>query len=81
MPRRSDFYLRDIVERSEVIRRSVQDRTLEQLLADDDAADALLYRLVIIGEAIANLPPELRERYASVDWGAAVGFRNRIVHA
>lgn len=48
MPQHSEFYLRDILDRAEAIRRSVRDRLLEELLADEEAADALLYRLVII---------------------------------
>jgi uncharacterized protein with HEPN domain len=42
---------------------------------------AVLYQLVVIGEAAARLSAELRARYSSVPWQVVVGFRNVAVHA
>lgn len=52
--------------------------------ADDDLAatsfDAVLYGLVVLGEAIRNLPPGFRDSEPGLPWEAMVGMRNVIAH-
>ncbi len=36
--------------------------------------------LEIIGEAAKKVPPELRERYPSIEWRAMAGLRDRLIH-
>ena len=41
-----------------------------------------LTRLVeIIGEAATRVSPEFRNQYTDVRWRAAIGMRNRLIHA
>ncbi len=35
----------------------------EQLIADELTFDAVVHNLQIIGEAVQNIPPEVRDRY------------------
>jgi uncharacterized protein with HEPN domain len=50
-------------------------------LADNlDARDALLWNLTVIGEAVSQLPEDLRAQYPHVPWSQPVRLRNRIVH-
>ncbi len=42
--------------------------------------DAVCYQLLIIGESVRNLPPELRQRYCHIPWPAIIGMRNILVH-
>lgn len=54
--------------------------------ADEDEIDrnvtlaGVLYQFVIIGEAAARLPAELREQVAGVPWPDVISLRNRVVH-
>jgi len=41
---------------------------------------AVAHQLTIIGEAVAQLSGELRERYPDIPWIDIKGFRNIIVH-
>jgi uncharacterized protein with HEPN domain len=79
--RREDVWLADIVTAADTIARSLADQSFDTFLDDPDARDATLYRLIVIGEAVSRLPPELRRRYPEIPWQAVVGFRNRAVHA
>ena len=42
--------------------------------------DAILYNLVVIGEATKSLTVELRERHQEVDWKAVAGMRDIVTH-
>jgi uncharacterized protein with HEPN domain len=59
---------------------------LEQAEADgrDDEAqlafDALLYRLVVIGEAVKALPEDLRARQPQIPWREIARLRDLLAH-
>jgi uncharacterized protein with HEPN domain len=42
--------------------------------------DALLYRFVVIGEAVKNLTPETRAAAPDVQWAAVARLRDLIAH-
>ncbi len=81
MPRRDDaLYLDDVLAAIGPIRRTVGRHSFETFVANEDACDAVLLRLIKIGEAAAQVSPALRDRHPEVDWRSAIGFRNRVVH-
>jgi uncharacterized protein with HEPN domain len=51
---------------------------------DDDeeqmAFDALLYRLLVIGEAVKALPPELLDQEPKVPWREVARLRDLLAH-
>jgi uncharacterized protein with HEPN domain len=42
--------------------------------------DATLFRLQTIGEAVNQLPEEMKERYPDISWRDIVDFRNLLAH-
>lgn len=42
---------------------------------------AVLFKLMIIGEAVSRLSEELKGKCSNIDWRSIAGFRNIIVHA
>jgi uncharacterized protein with HEPN domain len=76
--------LTDISEAAERVIRAVA--MLEQAEADgrDDEAqlafDALLYRLVVIGEAVKALPEDLRARQPQIPWREIARLRDLLAH-
>ena len=59
----------------------VQGRARDDLRTDRMLALALIKEIEMIGEAAANVSPELKQPAASIPWAAIVGMRNRLIHA
>jgi uncharacterized protein with HEPN domain len=76
--------LGDISEAAEGVRRAVQ--ALERAEgggAEDEAQlafDALLYRLLVIGEAVKALPAELLASQPQVPWSEIAKLRDLLAH-
>jgi uncharacterized protein with HEPN domain len=43
-------------------------------------SDAVLYQLVIIGEAVRQIPAAVRDRHPEIDWRRVVGMRDVVVN-
>ena len=73
--------LLDIANAVRQVLRYVQDIDRSQLEADDEKQAAILYRLVVIGEATKRLSPEFRARYLDIPWRQIAGLRDIVVHS
>lgn len=60
--------------------KSVQGRTFDELIANDEAYDALTYRLAMIGETSKKLPNEIKARHPHLPWREKATFRNFASH-
>ncbi|MCX7840166.1 MAG: DUF86 domain-containing protein [Anaerolineae bacterium] len=79
--RREELYLADIVEAAEAIERFLDGVTKENFLYNDLLRSAVLHKLTIIGEAVAHLSSDFRERHPEIEWSDIVGFRNIAIHS
>lgn len=43
--------------------------------------DATVHNLELLGEAVRNLPADLREAHPEVPWSKMIGLRNVLVHS
>ena len=50
------------------------------LQEDDEKQAAILYRLIIIGEATKRLSDEFREQYPVIPWRQMAGLRDVVIH-
>ncbi len=55
-------------------------RDADSFFADEKTFDAVLMNFVIIGEAVARLTDELREKETQIPWTKIKGFRNIVAH-
>jgi uncharacterized protein with HEPN domain len=68
--------LDDIAEAIATIHRHSSNRSRDELLR----RDAILYNLVILGEAVKGISDEMRGRHAEVPWRQIAGLRDFLAH-
>lgn len=78
--RPEEFYLRDIIVACRDARQFVDDLTEESFCESQLHQHAVLFSLMIVGEAVSNLSRSLKSKYPNVDWLSISGFRNFVVH-
>ena len=71
--------LQDILDAIEAIER-YQVASFAEFLVDSKTQDAILYNLIVIGEAANQVSEPFRERYFQIPWSSMIGTRNVIVH-
>ncbi len=49
-------------------------------LEDEKTQDAIMFNLIIMGEAANNIPREFQEKHPEIPWPSIIGTRNVIVH-
>ena len=76
-----ELFLQDIVKSIDDVRRFLDGVEESKFLPDEILQNAVLMKLVVIGEAAARLSNEIRERYPEIEWKSIIGFRNISVHA
>lgn len=73
-------FLDDILDSLRLIRGYTTDVSEETFLADTKLQDAVIRRLLIIGEASARMPDAFRTAHPEIPWHKMTGMRNRLVH-
>ena len=76
-----DLFLKDILEAISDIGSFTSGMSFEDFSADKRSRLAVIRCLEIIGEAVKNLPEDLRIAHPEVDWQAASGMRDVLIHA
>ena len=71
--------LLDIPDAIEAI-ESYSISSYDEFIADTKTQDAILYNLIIIGEAANQISDEFQEKHYKIPWSAMIGTRNIIVH-
>jgi len=67
MPRDIEVYLEDIIEAGEKINEYITGYDLEKFSRDTKTYDAVIRNLLIIGEAVKNIPDETRVKRPEIE--------------
>ena len=80
MPRDYKLYLEDIIESTEKILEYIAGMSFEQFCVDRKTQDAVVRNLEVIGEAARNLPDEIKNNIADIEWKKITSLRNLLAH-
>lgn len=79
MPNRQHGYLLDMLQSMEMIEQYLYGYTQDMFMEDSRTQDAVLRRLLVLGEAAARLTPDTLDLFPDVPFRKIVGMRNRVV--
>ncbi|HEY9623374.1 MAG TPA: DUF86 domain-containing protein [Crinalium sp.] len=69
-----------MVEAAKRVLRFAQNIERITLETDEEKLSAVLYQIIIIGEATKRLSPQFREQYPEIPWKQIAGMRDVITH-
>src|SRR4051794_17559211 len=73
-------YLLDILLAAQKILEFTQSMSWEEFQQNEPIADAVTYRISIIGEAASKISQQTRDAQPEIRWKAMTGMRNRVIH-
>lgn len=78
---KGDFaYLNHIVDAIENINHFVGDLDQQNFLHNDLVQSAVIRQLEIIGEAVKNLSPKIKNKNPATPWKDIAGLRDKLIH-
>jgi uncharacterized protein with HEPN domain len=72
--------LLDMLQSAQIVVGYAAGRSRDELVTDLQFQDALIRRLLIIGEASNRVSETTRQTLLTIPWSAIDGMRNRLVH-
>ncbi|NCP78867.1 MAG: DUF86 domain-containing protein [Desulfuromonadales bacterium] len=76
----STNYLRHILDETRFLLEHLSQCSLDQIMRDPVLQRACVRSVEVIGEAVKNIPPELREKHPDVEWRKMAATRDRLIH-
>jgi len=73
-------YIEDIIEAMNNAINFTQNIEYDDFLKDDKTIYAVVRALEIIGEAVKNLPDEIKQQYSQIPWRNIIGMRDKLIH-
>ncbi|ACK71876.1 protein of unknown function DUF86 [Gloeothece citriformis PCC 7424] len=70
----------DLVNAAQKIKRFSVGLDRLTLLEDEQKQSAILYQIIVIGEAVKRLSVEFRNQYPSIPWRDIAGMRDIVTH-
>jgi len=74
------IFLEHILESISLIEDYTKGKKKKEFLDSKLLQDAVIRRIEIIGEAIINIPNDLKEKFKDIPWKNIIGMRDILIH-
>lgn len=74
------IFIGHILECIELIEDYTKGKQKDDFLESVQFQDSVIRRIEIIGEAVKNLPEEMKRKYKSIPWKKIAGMRDILIH-
>lgn len=81
MPREFKAYLVDIDDAIRKIEKYTKNLSYEKFVADELILDGVVRNLEIIGEAVKQLPEDIKNKKSEIEWKKIAGLRDILIHS
>jgi uncharacterized protein with HEPN domain len=71
--------LRDMLDAINAI-EGYASSSYEEFVEDEKTQDAIMFNLVVLGEAANRIPADFQAQHSKIPWSSIIGTRNIIVH-
>ncbi|VVB61117.1 Uncharacterised protein [uncultured archaeon] len=73
-------FLTDIITCIEKIEAYTEGMSKDEFIEDDEAQDAVIRRVEIIGEAAKNIPDNFKKAHPDAPWAEMARTRDKLIH-
>ena len=73
-------FLTHIIDSIQLIESYMEGRTEADLMESTGLQDKIIRRIQVIGEAVKNLPDDLKRNHPEVPWRDITGMRDIVIH-
>lgn len=78
---RDEATLLDIVGAAKRAEKFLANQSKDDFLRDEKSQSAVLYQLLVVGEAAKRLSDECKARHGEIPWKLMAGMRDHLIHA
>lgn len=80
MKREIRDFVEDIINAIDKALRFIEGLSYEEFTEDDKTIFAVIRAIEIIGEAVKNIPEDIRKDYPKIPWKGMAGMRDKVIH-
>ena len=80
MPREYKAYLKDILDAIRKIENYTRNISFDDFVVDELIKDGIVRNLEVIGEAVKNIPEDIKDKKPEVEWKKIAGLRDILIH-
>jgi len=81
MKREVGDYIEDIIEAMSNAMEFTKNMSHDEFAKDIKTTYAVIRAIEIAGEAVKNIPEEMRKEYPDIPWRSIAGMRDKVIHA
>ncbi len=80
MPRDYNAYLKDILDAIRKIENYTKAISFDDFVENELITDGVVRNLEVIGEAVKNIPEDVKDKKPEVEWEKIAGLRDILIH-